>query len=267
MHWTFRRGGGRPPTRSLMGSLLVHAGVVVLAIVATRRSPEPLTFITYEIEIVSPPPQRAERLEDPAPRPPEEELVIERPEEAPEEVPEQAVPLPEAEPEPAEEPPEDPEPEEEPEETPPEDTEETPVATEEPVEESDESGEDIEVRMEGLRRDFPEYYEGIIRQIRRCFRPQGFPAGLRTTVYFVIRGDGTVTDARFVEQSGNPGFDYEALGAITDCAGQGRFGPLPPALPYERLPIQFEFRPPGGDDASPTAATPAAPAAAPEGDR
>ena len=107
--------------------------------------------------------------------------------------------------------------------------------------------------MEGLRRDFPGYYEGIIRQIRRCFRPPpGIPPGLRTTVYFVIRQDGTVTDAAFVEQSGNPEFDFEALGAITDCAGRGRFGPLPDELPYERLPIQFEFRPPGGEADSQT---------------
>ena len=121
-----------------------------------------------------------------------------------------------------------------------------PAATVE--EESELSGEDIEVRMEGVRRDFPQYYDNIIRQISRCFRPpQGIPGGLRTTVYFVIRQDGTVADLRFVEQSGNPDFDFEALGAVGDCAGQGRFGPLPEELPYERLPILFEFRPPGGD--------------------
>ena len=39
-------------------------------------------------------------------------------------------------------------------------------------------------------------------------------------------------------------FDFEAIGAV-ECAGQGRFGQLPDELPYDRLPVQFDFRPPG----------------------
>jgi outer membrane biosynthesis protein TonB len=245
--WNVRRRGGGPGRDSLLKSVGFHTVVLVGAFVATLRAPEPATFISYEIEIVSPPPQQAEQEDTPAPE--SEELEIERPDEAPEpEAPEDAVPLPEAEPErtppdpePEETPPE-PEPRPEPEETPP-------AATEAPEEESEVSGEDIEVRMEGLRRDFPEYYANIVRQIQRCFRPpQGLPRGLTTVLYFVIRPDGTVTDLRFVEQSGNPDLDFEALGAVGDCAGRdGRFGPLPEDLPYERLPIQFEFRPSGGE--------------------
>lgn len=245
MDWRFRRRGGGPSRDSLLKSAGFHAAVVLLAFLATLRAPEPNTFITYEIEIVSPPPQQAEEEDTPAPAP--EELQIDRPDEAPEpEAAEEAVPLPEAEPE---ETPPDPEPEE----TPPEpqprpEPEETPAATD-LEEESDLSGEDIEVRMEGLRRDFPEYYENIVRQIRRCFRPpQGVPSGLETILYFVIRPNGTVTDLRFVQQSGNPDLDFEALGAVGDCAGrEGRFGPLPEDLPYEQLPIQFSFRPSGDD--------------------
>lgn len=244
MNWTFRRGRGRPPARPFVGSLLVHGGVGFLAILATLQAPEPLNFITFEVEIVSPPPQQAADDEEPAPE--QEDLVVERPEEAPPE-PDEAVPLPDArrEPEPAREVPR--------EEKPPARTEEPreekpPARTEEPREESELSGEDIEVRMEGVRRDFPQYYDNIIRQISRCFRPPaGIPGRLRTSVYFVIRQDGSVTDLRFVEQSGNPDFDFEALGAVGDCAGRGRFGPLPEDLPYERLPIVFEFRPPGGE--------------------
>lgn len=226
-----------------MGSLLVHGAVGVLAVLATLRAPEPLTFITFEVEIVSPPSQRAVD-EEPSPAP-EEDLVVERPDEAPAEQTED-VPLPEARPEPAREEPRPTAPRPQPE---PERREETPAAPSRPAEaESELSGEDIEVRMEGVRRDFPQYYDNIIRQISRCFRPPaGIPGGLRTTVYFVIRQDGTVADLRFVEQSGNPDFDFEALGAVGDCAGRGRFGPLPEDLPYERLPILFEFRPPGGD--------------------
>lgn len=246
MDWNHRRGRGGPGSPSLAGSVLFHAGVVALAVLATTRAPEPLTFITYEVEIVSPP---AAATEDPEPEPaaPEDELVVERPDAAPETPPEEALPEPEATPE-------DPDPEPETREDPPEDTPPDPTPEEEPrttapettAEESDTSGEDIEIRMEGLRRDFPEYYGNIIRQIRRCFRPPpGLPGGLETTVYFVIRQDGTVTDLRFVEQSGNPDFDFEALGAVGDCAGRGRFGSLPDELPYERLPIQFTFRPSG----------------------
>ncbi len=250
MEWSFRREGGGPSRRSLLNSVAFHAAVVVLAFLATLSPPRPNTFITYEIEIVSPPAAAVEVAEEPtAP----EELVIERPEEAPSELDPLDVPPPEAEPE---EVLPDPEPEEEtepdPEETPAEPAE-TPAATE--SEESSElSGEDIEVRMEGVRRDFPEYYANIVRQIRRCFRPpSGVPSGLQTVLYFVIRADGTVTDLTFVQQSGNPDLDFEAFGAVGDCAGKnGRFGPLPEELPYERLPIQFTFTPSGdGPDGAP----------------
>ena len=62
-------------------------------------------------------------------------------------------------------------------------------------------------------------------------------------IEFIINEDGSVSDARFVLQSGNPSFDYEALGAV-ECAGQpGHFGPLPDDLPFDRLPIRFNFRP------------------------
>ncbi|MDX1647346.1 MAG: hypothetical protein R3304_09400, partial [Longimicrobiales bacterium] len=45
-------------------------------------------------------------------------------------------------------------------------------------------------------------------------------------------------------RSGNAAFDIEALGAV-ECAGQGRFGPLPEELPYDRFPVRFTFRPLG----------------------
>jgi hypothetical protein len=99
------------------------------------------------------------------------------------------------------------------------------------------------VRLEGLRRDYPLYYENIIRQIQRCFRWQG-TGNWVTKVYFIIRSNGSVDDIDFVSRSGNTAFDYDAMGAI-DCAGQGRFGPLPEDLPYETLPVEFEFRPIG----------------------
>ena len=95
--------------------------------------------------------------------------------------------------------------------------------------------------MEGLRRDYPEYYNNIIRQIDRCFRWQG-AGNLETSVSFVIRRDGAVSDLEFVTRSGNTSFDFAAMGAV-ECAGQGRFGPLPEDLPYESLPVLFDFTP------------------------
>jgi TonB family protein len=119
--------------------------------------------------------------------------------------------------------------------------EETPAADPEP-EEVETSGEDINVRMEGLRRDYPAYYGNIIRQMDRCFRwRQG--GRWEAVVTFVIRSDGTISDLDLVQGSGNMAFDTQALGAV-ECAGQGRLGPLPDELPYDQLPVQFRFSPP-----------------------
>jgi len=63
-------------------------------------------------------------------------------------------------------------------------------------------------------------------------------------VYFVIHEDGTVSDLDFAKRSGNSNFDFEAMGAV-ECAGRGRFGPLPDDFPWDLLPVQFSFRPQG----------------------
>lgn len=219
-------------------SILLHAAVFGFGWMSTFHRPPSFEFITFEIELVSPPPAVQAELQEP----PREDLVIERPEPEPEPI--------ELEPEP-EEPrlqPEEPqpEPEPEPEPTPPEpDVEPAPAATPEPPPEEPPptSGEGLNVRLEGLRRDYPAYYNNIIRQIQRCFRWQG-GGNWETKVSFVIRRDGTVGDLEFVARSGNTSFDFEAMGAV-DCAGQGRFGPLPEDLPYESLPVLFDFRPIG----------------------
>jgi outer membrane biosynthesis protein TonB len=230
-------------TRAWALSTAFHVTLLVGAWFAGQYQPEPLTFITYEVDLVSPPPAvQAEVFEEAR-----EELVVERPE--PEPLPpepevEEVVPVEQpAEPEPEPEPtPPAPDPE-----PPPDTTEEPTVATapeEPPEEEAELSGEAINVRIEGLRRDYPVYYDNIIQQIYRCFRWRG-GGSWQTTVIFWIRRDGTATDIEFETRSGNSGFDFEAMGAV-DCAGQGRFGPLPEELPYERLPIRFQFRPSGG---------------------
>ncbi len=236
--------------RSLILSVAVHVAILVVAVWSSALARPPLEFTAYEIELVSPPATVQAEEETAA----TEDLVVERPDPTPPE-PEEEDPVTVEEEDPEPEPqPQPPEPE--PEATPPPEPEEEEApatTTEEPAEEAEESGEDINVRLEGVRRDYPQYYNNIITQIQRCFRwRQG--GSWQTTVYFVIRADGSVTDLRFVTRSGNADFDFEAMGAV-DCAGQGRFGPLPEDVPFERLPIQFNFRPQGGGEA-PQVATP-----------
>jgi hypothetical protein len=199
------RGGGKPDRLATFGSIAIHVLVLLVALWSSATARSPLEFITYEIELVSPPP--AEQAEESAPA-----------REEPEPPPPERVP------------------------TPAEEVEE--AAAEQPVEDAAEGGEDINVRLEGVRRDYPAYYNNIITQIQRCFRwTQG--GSWETTVYFAIRRDGTVADLDFVKRSGNTAFDFEAMGAV-DCAGKGRFGPLPEDLPFDVLPVQFNFRPQGG---------------------
>ena len=237
-----RKGRNAPDRRSLVLSASLHATVLALVWSSVLFEPEPIFFESYEIEMVSPPPAvQEEEMQEAA-----EELVVERPE--PEPLP------PEPEPEeiiPAEQQEEDPPPVEEietPAEEPP-DQEEEPVvaaAPEEVEEATEESGVGIEVRMEGLRRDFPEYYGNIIFQIQRCLRTRDSGAR-RTSVQFWINRDGSISGLDLVERSGNTRFDIEAMGAV-ECAGRGRFGPLPEELPFERFPILFHFEPRGGLD-------------------
>jgi len=231
--------------RSLLGSIFVHAVVLVLVLWSTVQARPPLEFVTYQIDLVSPPPAVQAQEEQEA----QEKLVIERPEPEPT-PPEPEKPAPVVEEKPKPKPPEPPKPKEPPRTDPTKEAEERKAAAvETPVEKAKESGEGINVRLEGVRRDYPAYYENIIRQIQRCFRWTG-AGSWETTVYFVIRRDGTVTGLDFVSKSGNPQFDFEALGAV-DCAGKGRFGPLPEELPWDQLPIQFKFRPSGGSGGTP----------------
>jgi TonB family protein len=197
--------------------------IAFLTQVASRSS----DYLVYQIELVSPPPMESP---DEVPASREEELVVETPLEPPVE---EAPPVPE--PEVRQE-----EVVSEPERTEPDPVEEAEAAR--PETGTEESGEDLNVRMEGLRRDYPAYYANIIRQIRRCFRWQG-TGNSTATVRFTIERDGSVSDLHLHRRSGVAAFDFEAMGAV-ECAGSGgRLGPLPPELPYDRLPVEFTFEP------------------------
>jgi outer membrane biosynthesis protein TonB len=235
--------------KSLLGSAAVHAVAITVAVLASVHPRQIPQFITYEIELVSPPPV----VKAPEPEAAQEKLVVERPEPTP---PEEKTPPPVVKPEtekpkpkPVEKPPERKEPAK------PAPTKETAKASRSAASpdaaesRSKEGGEGINVRLEGLRRDYPAYYGNIIRQIDRCFRPTGVGA-LEATIYFVIHRDGSVSDMDFAKKSGDPTFDFAAMGAV-ECAGKGRLGPLPKDLPYDRLPIQFTFHPSGGGDTPP----------------
>jgi len=208
---------------SMVASFGVHGGIVLVFWLSGLVRSDPMEFISYEITLVSPPPAEQAEVVQPA----TEQLVVERPEPTP--------PAPEPEPE---------------EDAVPiveelsEEEETTAASTEDPPEDTAESGEDITVRLEGLRRDYPAYYNGIIRQIDNCFRPPRDGGDWGTTVFFNIERDGSVAGVEFVSRSGNFDFDFSAMGAI-ECAGNGRFGPLPDDFQWDRLPVQFDFKPRG----------------------
>jgi outer membrane biosynthesis protein TonB len=234
-----------PGRGAIFASAAVHGVILLGAWWLSANVEPPAYYEVVQIQLFSEPPAAAEVEEaepDPAPAAPED-LVVETPDPTP------PAPEPEPEPlpapverprEPDPTPPSQPEPDPTPPPTPPEEA--RPAPTPDPAPESTTSGDDINVRMEGLRRDYPEYYQNIIVQIRRCFRPPS-ASGASTTIQFAIGRSGSVSDIRVVEPSGNITFDIEAEGAI-ECAGRGnRFGPLPEDLPYDRLPVQFVFSP------------------------
>ena len=226
----------------VLGSIGIHFSAILLTWWASATAAEIPNFVVFEIELISP---SAAELGEVIPLP-SEELVIETPvevmpepeEEVPPPVVEEEAP-PEEEPEPEEVvAPPDPDPVDDPE----------PIQSPNPDPDIETPGEDLNVRMEGLRRDYPEYYNNIIRQMQRCFRWRG-QEGLRATIYFVIDRDGTVSEVDILESSRNVRFDIEAMGAA-ECAGsRDRLGPLPDALPLDRLPILFKIDPKAGRSA------------------
>ena len=240
----------RPGRGPVLASVALHAVAVAGAWLGQSLMERPIEYVAFEMDIVT-----FADLEEPEDfAVAEPDLVVETPEESPpppvEPEPEPPPPEPEPDPEPAPRPPE-PQPERQREPEPPP-REQTPPQPERPPERppeetrEDVSSAEIVARMEGLRRDYPAYYDQIQREIFRCFRP---PAGVdraTTIVRFEIRRDGRVpgSSIRLFQRSGNTPFDLQAVAAV-ECAGGGRFGPLPPDLPFDVLPVQFTFSPRG----------------------
>lgn len=217
--------------------------VVFVAWWSTVNTRPPLPFITYHIDLVSPPPT----VEAPEKTPAQKKLVVERPEAQPEPAKKKAAPV--VEPKKSKPEPKKPKP------TPtaavPGKKNEAAAGPKAVKGKKSESGEDIRVKMEGLRRDYPQYYNNIIVQMARCFRWDG-GGDWSAVVEFVIHKDGSVTDIKVAQPSGNPVFDIDAMGAA-ECAGKGRLGSLPKDLPYDRLPVRFRFTPSSGGGNPPSA--------------
>jgi outer membrane biosynthesis protein TonB len=228
-----------------VGSLVLHALLLAGAWATSKYRPAPMVFESYAIELYSPPPavQADEFISG------SQELVVERPPEMPDPAPpapkpEDEAPVrtepPKPEPKPAAPTPSTPAPA-------PTDAPRRPAAGPDAVPGSP-GGENLNIRMEGLRRDYPQYYANIVTQISRCFNQQltrPITGPYETVVDFAILRDGKVPEetVRVFKASGSVSFDDMAQGAI-ECASS-RFQPLPEDLPWDRLPIRFKFTPAG----------------------
>ena len=226
----------------IIGSVTVHSAAIFLAWWTSAVPPIVPDFVTFEIELISPP---AAELGDWTTPPPSEELVIETPLDPIPEPQEEIPPVTIEDDTPAEE---TPQPEAL---APPPDVEVVddpgPPTSPDPDPDVETPGEDLNVRMEGLRRDYPAYYDNIIRQMDRCFRWRG-EQDLHTLVYFVINRDGSVSGVDILEPSRSIAFDIQAM-ATAECAGRpDRLGPLPEDLPFDRLPVWFTIDPRRGSE-------------------
>lgn len=219
-------------------SIVAHAAVVAFFwIWAIEHEPEVL-FEAVAIDIYSPPAQELGVQEEP---PVVEEDFQQQVEEI---VQEEETPPPVVEEEKQEDPP-PPDPVETTPPTPPDSAEEKPPEppkSQNPDPDVEESGEDIQIRMEGLQRDFPAYYEGIVFHMTRCFRWNGDDR-YRATVQFSIRKEGGLDRLQtIVEKSGNVAFDRAAMIAVGCAVTVERIGPLPEGMDTESLPVRFTFR-------------------------
>jgi len=225
-----------PGRREIILSTGLHLAVVAVLLLSTfERRPE-IVFEAIALNFVSPPAQEEgvqeelvvpeeifEQIPDPEPEPDPPPVVIEE-EEVPDEEP---PPKDETPPPPA-----------------PDSVEEKPTETpksQDPDPTVEEAGNDLDVRMEGLRRDFPAYYIEIQFHIDRCFRWDGNPQ-LEAVVDFAIRRDGGLqTLPALAQRSGLGSFDATVTRAVECAVTPGRIGPLPEEMEGDELPVRFRF--------------------------
>jgi protein TonB len=101
----------------------------------------------------------------------------------------------------------------------------------------------VSVRTQGIEFPYPGYLSNIVRQIALNFKPDNPNLPLSAQLAFIIQRDGSVTDVRFVQRSGNYAFDLEAQGAVEAAGSRRAFGPLPEGWRDDVLPVVFAFDP------------------------
>ncbi|MDR2191322.1 MAG: TonB family protein [Endomicrobium sp.] len=99
-------------------------------------------------------------------------------------------------------------------------------------------------QFEGLAFDtanfkYAYYSQTIIRNIARHWQWSESYGRLRTVVYFKILRDGTVTDVKVKESSGDDGFDDNAQRAVQRSSP---LAPLPDGYREDSLGVYFEFK-------------------------
>jgi len=240
--------GHRPPRSALFFSAALHLSGFAVGWWLHKAEFKAPVYESYEITIVSvADPDRPEVIAIPEPDP----LVVETPDPqppAPEPEPPPPQPTPEPDrreaprPEPAPRPPE-PRPAEPPRPQPERPTPPTPQTQAPAAAASPDANVDLNIRMEGLQRDFPAYYAQILAAMRVCFRPPPGFERISTVVRFEIERDGSIRSRSIMvhQRSGAGAFDLRAVEAV-ECAGQNaRISPLPDEIPGARLPVQFTF--------------------------
>jgi protein TonB len=104
------------------------------------------------------------------------------------------------------------------------------------------------IRTDGIAFPAPGYLNNIVRQVYVRFSPPSRFANrpLRAEVSFLIARDGSVSEIRVEQTSGEYAFDLEARSAI-EAAGTSRsFGPLPQEWTDDVLRVYLTFTPPAG---------------------
>jgi protein TonB len=210
----------------LIGTVLVHGGVVALAL--TQVKPAKAGPPTYAVELVAAPaPTEKKRLaREAVPKPPEEKPAPVKPP---------------PKPKPAKAPAPKPSP-------PTEEKHEAPPKTSAPVTpaegETPSTGTDVAtIKTPGLQFPYPEYLRNIVTQVYRNWDRDATRESNFAEISFLILRDGSVRDIRFVTRSGSFAFDLSAQGAV-EAAGNARsFGPLPDGWDADVLPVSFYFKP------------------------
>jgi outer membrane biosynthesis protein TonB len=217
----------RPAKTALLASVLLHGGIAALLWWSTNRIVRaPGEFKTYRVNIVSPPPQELGQPDlvtatVPTPAPPKPVPVPPKP--VP--VKPQPKPVPTSKASTAET------------------KQKTPAKGANPRRGAEVGGSGLNVQIAGEDFPYPSYLNNIILQISRYFRWSGNP-GLKAKVYFVVNRDGSVSDIRVLEGSGNFAFDLQAQGAVEAAGNNHAFGALPRGYEPRKLPVELYIEPP-----------------------